>query len=51
MQSPIHIQQLDHVALKVRDLQASAKWYAEVLGLQKVQPEAWGNFPIFMVAV
>ena len=46
----IEIGFLDHVAIRVTDLKASAKWYEEVLGLKKVQLPEWGDFPIFMLA-
>lgn len=38
-------QGIDHVALAVRDVRASARWYAEVLGLQRLHEEVWGDFP------
>ena len=41
---------LDHVAIRVKDLEVSAKWYQEVLGLKRYQLAAWGPFPIFMLA-
>jgi catechol 2,3-dioxygenase-like lactoylglutathione lyase family enzyme len=41
---------LDHVAIRVRDIEVSATWYEEVLGLKRYQKEAWGPFPIFMMA-
>lgn len=41
---------LDHVAIHVKDMEISAKWYEEVLGLKKYQLEKWGDFPIFMLA-
>lgn len=47
---PFQIKTLDHVALRVRDIEISAQWYERVLGLRRIQPEAWGPFPIFMVA-
>ena len=39
------LQQVDHVALTVRDVEKSAIWYSEVLGLQRMHQEVWGNFP------
>ena len=41
---------LDHVAIRVKDLNASSKWYENVLGLKKYQLPEWGPFPIFMLA-
>ncbi|MFS4466223.1 VOC family protein [Maribacter sp. 2210JD10-5] len=41
---------LDHVAIRVADLQASILWYEKVLGLQKYQLPEWGKFPVFMLA-
>jgi catechol 2,3-dioxygenase-like lactoylglutathione lyase family enzyme len=41
---------LDHVALRVADLERSASWYGEVLSLQRCQLPEWGDFPIFMLA-
>lgn len=41
---------LDHVAIRVKDLETSAKWYEEVLGLKKYQLPEWGEFPIFMMS-
>ena len=42
------IQGLDHVALSVTDLQRSAAFYADVLGLERAYDE-WHE-PVFMVA-
>jgi len=44
------INHLDHVAIYVKDMNASAAWYQRVLGLQKVHPERWQPYPIFMLA-
>jgi catechol-2,3-dioxygenase len=41
---------LDHVAIRVKDLQAATNWYERVIGLKKFQPAKWGEFPIFMLA-
>ena len=46
----IKLNHLDHVAIRVADMERSAKWYAEVLGLERHLPAAWGKFPIFMVS-
>jgi len=41
---------LDHVAIRVQDPERSARWYAEVLGLERFQPEEWKPVPIMMLA-
>ena len=41
---------LDHVAIRVRDMEVSAAWYEKVLGLTRYQKEEWGPFPIFMLS-
>ena len=46
----IEIQFLDHVAIRVKDLNQSAEWYQKVLGLKKYQLPEWGEFPIFMLS-
>ena len=36
---------IDHVAILVRNVSASAEWYQDVLGLQRLHQEIWGDFP------
>ena len=36
---------IDHVALAVRDVRSSAKWYQDVLGLERLHEDAWGDYP------
>ncbi|MEM7374999.1 MAG: VOC family protein [Bacteroidota bacterium] len=50
MEESIDIESLDHVAIRVKDLELSANWYETVLGLKKYKLEKWGEFPIFMLA-
>lgn len=46
----LKINHLDHVAIRVKDLEATAEWYTKVLGLKKVQTDKWGRYPIFLLA-
>lgn len=46
----IKLEFLDHVAIRVKDLEVSATWYQKVLGLKKYQLKEWGPFPIFLLA-
>ncbi len=43
------IDRLDHVAIRVKDIDISIAWYQKVLGLQKYQLPEWGDFPIFLL--
>ena len=44
------LNQIDHVALTVADVQRSVAWYRDVLGLERRHEEAWGSYPAFMYA-
>ena len=50
MKDRIQINFLDHVAIRVKDLDSSADWYQSVLGLKKYKLPEWGEFPIFMLS-
>ena len=47
---PFEIAFLDHVAIRVHNLKASAEWYTKVLGVTQYQVPEWGDFPIFLLA-
>jgi catechol 2,3-dioxygenase-like lactoylglutathione lyase family enzyme len=42
------IEALDHVALAVRDVERSARWYADVLGFKQEHEGMWDGVPIFV---
>ena len=44
------IEHLDHVAIRVADLEISSEWYERVLGLKRYKLEKWGEFPIFLLS-
>jgi len=46
----IEIDFLDHVAIRVADMEASAAWYEKVLGLKRYKKPEWGDFPIFLLS-
>ena len=39
---------IDHVAVGVRDIEQSVKWYTEVLGLERLHEGAWDGVPTFI---
>jgi catechol 2,3-dioxygenase-like lactoylglutathione lyase family enzyme len=46
----ISIDFLDHVAIRVKNLNISVEWYEKVLGLKKYQLAEWGDHPIFLLS-
>jgi len=42
------IDALDHVALSVRDVARSAKWYGEILGFKRLHEDKWNGIPVFV---
>lgn len=44
------IDRLDHVAILVKDMEASSEWYKKVLGLKRYQLPKWGEYPIFLLS-
>ena len=39
------VEGIDHVALGVRDVARSVSWYQQVLGLERMHQDVWGDFP------
>jgi len=39
---------LDHIAIAVRDVEHSAKWYIEVLGFERRFEGMWDGVPVFV---
>lgn len=44
----IELQHIDHIALTVRDAEASTRWYCDVLGLEHRFPGIWGGVPAML---
>ncbi len=41
---------LDHVAIRVKDLEATVNWYCAIFNLEKYVPKKWNGVPIFLLA-
>ena len=46
----MRIEDFDHVALRVSDVDRSIAWYTDVLGLEREQVPAWGDYPVVLKA-
>jgi len=44
----MQLEGIDHVALGVRDVDQSAKWYIEVLGFERLHEGMWDGAPTFI---
>jgi catechol 2,3-dioxygenase-like lactoylglutathione lyase family enzyme len=44
----MNLEGLDHIALSVRDVARSVKWYVEVLGLERQHADVWDGIPKFV---
>lgn len=47
---PPKLKFLDHVALRVRDIEVSAAWYTRVLGLKRCHIKDWEPYPVFLLS-
>ena len=46
----MQLESLDHVAVIVTDLPRAVRFYEEVLGLHRIHQDAWGEWPVALVA-
>jgi catechol 2,3-dioxygenase-like lactoylglutathione lyase family enzyme len=44
----MELEGIDHVALGVRDIERSVKWYIEILGFERLHEGMWGGVPTFI---
>jgi catechol 2,3-dioxygenase-like lactoylglutathione lyase family enzyme len=44
----MQLEGIDHVALAVRDVDASLQWYIDVLGLERYHDGMWNGIPVFV---
>src|SRR5947208_6289819 len=44
----MQLEGIDHVALAVRDVERSARWYIEVLGFELLHEGMWDGIPVFI---
>jgi len=47
---PFNINFLDHVAIRVKDMETTIEWYSRVMGLKLYKLKEWGEFPVFMLS-
>jgi catechol 2,3-dioxygenase-like lactoylglutathione lyase family enzyme len=44
----MQLEGIDHIALAVRDIEHSAKWYIDVLGFERRYEGMWNGIPVFI---
>lgn len=44
----MHLEQIDHVALRCASPEATKEWYVNTLGFEHVFANQWGGVPIFL---
>jgi catechol 2,3-dioxygenase-like lactoylglutathione lyase family enzyme len=48
VQHLMQLEGIDHVAMGVRDIERSAKWYIDVLGFERLHDGMWNGVPTFI---
>jgi catechol 2,3-dioxygenase-like lactoylglutathione lyase family enzyme len=48
VQHLMQLEGIDHVAMGVRDIERSAKWYIDVLGFERLHEGMWNGVPTFI---
>jgi catechol 2,3-dioxygenase-like lactoylglutathione lyase family enzyme len=43
------LQHVDHIAIRVSDMERSINWYQDVLGMERVYADVWGDVPAMMM--
>ena len=44
----MELEGIDHVAISVRDVEAAAKWYIDILGFERRHQGMWDGVPVFI---
>jgi catechol 2,3-dioxygenase-like lactoylglutathione lyase family enzyme len=44
----MQLEGIDHIAMGVRDIERSAKWYIDVLGFERLHDGMWNGVPTFI---
>lgn len=44
----MELEGIDHIAMGVRDIERSAKWYGDVLGFARLHKGMWNGVPTFI---
>jgi len=44
----MQLEGIDHIAMGVRDIERSAKWYIDVLGFERLHNGMWNGVPTFI---
>ena len=44
----MQLEGIDHIAMGVRDIERSAKWYIDVLGFERLHDGRWNGVPTFI---